>query len=256
MHLHIDGMKTQEARGKGPILALMSLARQNGRQAQPADGRDAGEAAGQKNCVAGHSPVAFCEPVPEVYGAAERKFLLALARTTLTQVVTNGPLPDINAKDVPPKLARSRGCFVTLRKQGQLRGCVGQLLPQEPLYLAVEDNAQNAAMRDRRFLPVRAGEVDKIKIEISVLTDPQPLRFRSPEELLGQLKPDEGVVLKIGSHSATYLPQVWEQLPGKVEFLNQLSKKAGCEPSAWRDKAAKVAIYHVQAFEEGEQEFK
>jgi AmmeMemoRadiSam system protein A len=238
-------MKTQGTSGKGLIAAVMSLARPN-------DGRDLGEVSGQKDCAPGHAGVASSEPVPEIYEAGERKFLLDLARTTLTQVATNGPLPGINAKDVPPKLARSRGCFVTLREQGQLRGCVGQLLPQEPLYLAVEDNAQNAAMRDRRFLPVRAGEVDKIKIEISVLSEPQPLRFRSPEELVGQLKPDEGVVLKIGSHSATYLPQVWEQLPGKIEFLNQLSKKAGCEPSAWRDKAAKVAIYHVQAFEEGE----
>ena len=132
-----------------------------------------------------------------------------------------------------------------------LRGCIGHILPQESLYRAIEDNAQSAAMRDWRFSPVQSDEVDKIKIEISVLTEPQPLRFNSPEDLLGKLQPyTDGVVLQIGSRGATFLPQVWEQIPDKVEFLNHLSEKAGCEPSAWRGGETSVSIYHVEAFEE------
>ena len=115
------------------------------------------------------------------------------------------------------------------------------------------DNARNAATRDPRFPPVQPDEAGKIKIEISVLTEPQPLRFSSPEDLLDKLQPGEdGVVLKIGSQGATFLPQVWEQLPDKVEFLDHLAQKAGCAPDDWRGKDVKVSIYHVEAFKEAE----
>jgi AmmeMemoRadiSam system protein A len=253
LNLDIEDMKTQEACGKTPILALMSLARQNGWKAQLLDYRNSGDVTGEKDRVVGYSAIAFYKPAPEVYTASERKFLLALARTTLARVTTNGPLPEISPKDVPPKLTEKKGCFVTLTEQGQLRGCIGHIFPQEPLYQAVEDNAQNAALRDWRFSPVQPSEVDKIKIEISVLTEPQPLQFNSPDDLLGKLQPyDDGVVLQIGSRGATFLPQVWEQISDKVEFLNRLSEKAGCEPSAWRGKETAVSIYHVEAFDESE----
>ena len=87
----------------------------------------------------------------------------------------------------------------------------------EPLHQAVAENARNAALRDPRFLPVKPDEVDKIKIEISVLTEPQPLAFSSPEDLLNKLHPNEdGVLLHIGPRTATFLPQVWAQIPDKV----------------------------------------
>jgi AmmeMemoRadiSam system protein A len=140
---------------------------------------------------------------------------------------------------------------VTLTEDGVLRGCIGHILPQEALYQAVEDNARNAATRDPRFRPVRPEELSKIKIEISVLTEPQSLSFTSPVDLLQKLEPGEdGVVLRIGPCLATYLPQVWEQLPDKVEFLNHLAQKAGCGPDDWRGSNVNVSIYHVEAFEE------
>jgi len=234
-------------------MTLMSLARRNGWKAQLLDARNSGDVTGDKDRVVGYAAIAFFEPTRETYGAPDRKFLLDLARQTLAQVSTNGPLPEISAKDVPPELAVEKACFVTLTEKGKLRGCIGHLLPQEPLYRAVEDNAQNAALRDPRFPPVQPGETEDIKIEISVLTEPQPLPFNSPGELLDRLKAHEdGVVLQIGSHSATYLPQVWDQIPDKAEFLNQLSEKAGCEPSAWRGRGTSVFIYHVEAFNEAE----
>ena len=253
LRLDIDGMKTQEACGKLPILTLMYLAREKGWKAQLLDCRNSGDVTGEKDRVVGYSAIAFYEPAPETYGESEKKFLLNLARTTLARVATNGQLPEISAKDVPPKLAETKACFVTLTEHGELRGCIGHIFPQEPLYQAIEDNARSAATRDPRFVRVQPDEVDKIKIEISVLTEPQPLRFNSPADLLGKLQPyEDGVVLKIGSRSATFLPQVWEQIPDKVEFLNHLSEKAGCEPSAWRGKETSVSIYHVEAFEESE----
>jgi len=140
-----------------------------------------------------------------------------------------------------------------LTKRGQLRGCIGHIFPQEELYRAVMDNARNAALRDPRFTPVQPDELDKIEIEVSVLTVPEPLAFSSPDDLLNKLRPHrDGVVLQIGGRGATYLPQVWEQIPDKVHFMDSLAEKAGLAPDAWRGRDTKVLIYHVEAFKESE----
>jgi AmmeMemoRadiSam system protein A len=247
----IDAMKTQEACGKTPILALLHMARQKGWKAQMLDYRNSGDVSGDKARVVGYTAVAFFAPGPENLTAAERKFLLDLARTTLRSVTTNGPVPEVAAIDVPQKLTEKKACFVTLTKNGALRGCIGHLTAIEPLHQAVAENARNAALRDPRFSPVESDGLDQIKIEISVLTDSQPLQFTSPDDLLSKLHPNEdGVLLHIGPRTATFLPQVWAQLPDKVEFLNHLSQKAGCEPSAWRGKDVTVSTYHVECFEE------
>lgn len=248
-----EDMKGQEACGKLPILSLMHLAKIKGWQAQLLDCRNSGDATGEKDRVVGYAAVALFEPATENYGAAERKFLLELARRTLASVVTDpaSPGPAVDPKSVSPKLEEKKACFVTLTKGGALRGCIGHILPQEPLYQAVIENARSAALRDPRFAPVRSDEVAQLQIEISVLTEPRPLAFSSPDDLLSKLQPhQDGVLLRIGLRSATFLPQVWGQLPGKVEFLDRLSEKAGCEPSAWRGKEASVSIYHVECFAE------
>jgi hypothetical protein len=253
-NLDIAAMESQEACGKLPILALLHLAHQNGWQARLLDYRNSGDTSGDKSHgVVGYSAIAFFAPAPENYAAPERKLLLDLARRTLTCVVTNPDLSgfEVNARGLPPQLSETKACFVTLTENGGLRGCIGHIVPQEPLYQAVEDNARNAATRDPRFVPVQPGEAGKIKIEISVLTEPKPLLFTSPEDLLAKLQPGkDGVVLKLDGHSATFLPQVWEQLPDKVEFLNHLSEKAGCAPGDWRKPGTSVLIYHVEAFKE------
>ncbi len=159
----------------------------------------------------------------------------------------------MDAKGFPAKFAEVKGCFVTLTENGALRGCIGHILPQLPLYRAVIENAQSAATRDYHFQPVKPGELDKLEIEVSVLTAPQPLTFSSPDDLLAKLRPHrDGVVLQVNGRGATYLPQVWEQIPDKVMFLNTLSEKAGCPPDAWRQPGTVVNIYHVEAFKESE----
>ncbi|MGD1085663.1 MAG: AmmeMemoRadiSam system protein A, partial [Verrucomicrobiota bacterium] len=252
---NIEEMTTQEACGKVPILTLMHLARAKGWKAQLLDYRNSGDTAGDKSAVVGYSAIAFYEPEPQSLDATQRKFLLDLARRTLARVAANSdsPAPDVNTKEPPPQLSAAKGCFVTLTENGALRGCIGYILPQTALYQAVADNARNAATRDPRFQPVRPDEVGKIKIEISVLTEPQPLPFNSPQDLLNKLRPGEdGVVLRIGQRSATFLPQVWDQLPDKTEFLNALAEKAGCAPGDWRGANVTVSIYHAEAFAESE----
>ena len=181
----------------------------------------------------------------------EKQFLLDLARKTITEAVAHNALPKFDPHGLSNGLTESKGCFVTLTAGGRLRGCIGNIMPAGPLYKSVMENARNAALRDPRFTPVRAEEIDEIHVEISVLTAPQPLAFSSPDDLLAKLQPHkDGVVLQIGFAAATYLPQVWEQLPDKEAFLSSLAQKAGCAANAWRGPNASVSIYHVEAFEE------
>ncbi|MBN2293877.1 MAG: AmmeMemoRadiSam system protein A [Pirellulales bacterium] len=186
-----------------------------------------------------------------VYTKADRDFLLDLARHTISDVVLKRKLPQPDSAFIPEKLRQRRACFVTLRLDGKLRGCIGSMLPENPLYKAVIHMANRAATHDTRFHPVSADEVDKLHIEISVLSEPKPLEFSSPEDLLDKLQVGiDGVVLKLGLQSATFLPQVWKQLTNKREFLSRLCEKARLAPGEWRNPKLKIETYQVEAFEE------
>ena len=256
--LDVKGMRAQEACGKGPILALMHLAIRNGWKARLLDYRNSGDTSGDKSGVVGYAAIAFVEAEaaatePGSLSQEERQTLLTLARSTLREVVDGRPIPKADRRELPKGLTENKGCFVTLTKGGRLRGCIGYIFPQGPLYEAVMQNAYNAAMRDGRFPPVERDELDAIRIEISVLTVPQRLEFTSPEDLLAKLRPHvDGVVLNVGRRQSTFLPQVWEQLPEKESFLNHLSQKAGLPAGAWRQPGTTVLTYQVEAFSEPE----
>jgi AmmeMemoRadiSam system protein A len=142
---------------------------------------------------------------------------------------------------------------VTLTVGGELRGCIGNIFPERPLAEDVIQNARNAALHDPRFSPVTADELGKIEVEVSVLSVPAKLQFSSPEDLLQKLRPQQdGVVLTVRGRRATFLPQVWEQLPDANDFLRHLSSKAGLSADAWRQPGTEIMIYHVDAFKESE----
>jgi len=251
--LDVDRMKAEEACGKTGVLTLLHLARLKGWKATLLDARNSGDTSGRKDSVVGYAAIAFSSPTLQAFSGEEREQLLRLARQSLVEIVTNGRLPAVTTNAFPPKFAEVKGCFVTLTEQGRLRGCIGHILPQEPLYKAVMDNSLNAATRDPRFQPVRPDELDKVNIEISVLTVPEPLAFRSPEDLLAKLQPHrDGVVLRMGGLSATYLPQVWEQIPDKTQFLDTLAEKAGAAAGDWRAPGTQVFTYRVESFKEAE----
>jgi hypothetical protein len=257
--LDIERMKDQEACGKAPIQTLMHLAKSKGWRARFLDYRNSGDTAGDKNRVVGYGAIAFYAPAKAAqdFSPEERKWMLQLARKALRESVAAAKLPPVDTSNLSPRLTREltepKGCFVTLTKDGSLRGCIGHILPQEPLSKAIMDNAQNAALRDPRFLPVQAVELDKIKIEISILTTPEPLYFKDSKDLLDRLQPGkDGVILKIGDRMATYLPQVWDQIPDKQKFLDSLAVKAGCQADAWKTGPTTILIYHVEAFKEPE----
>ena len=180
----------------------------------------------------------------------ERATLLKIARQSLIDAVNNRPAPPL-PENLSPELLEVGASFVTLTVRGQLRGCIGTLEAYQPLAKDVRQRAAQAATQDYRFPRVRPSEVDAIHIEISRLTKPEPLAYSDPAELPRLLRPHvDGVVLSDGLHQATFLPQVWEQLPDPAEFLNHLCQKMGSQSDLWRRRVLQVELYQVEEFEE------
>ena len=187
-----------------------------------------------------------------IFSTDEQGLLLALARDAIRAQAAGAPDPAVDSTSLSPALRELRGCFVTLTREGKLRGCIGNIHPRDPLYRAVMENARGAAFRDARFAPVEADEVPDLAIEISVLTEPERLEFNSPGDLLHKLRPEvDGVVLKFDWRTATFLPQVWRKFPNPERFLDLLSEKAQQPADAWRDPGTVVLTYQVDSFEAG-----
>jgi AmmeMemoRadiSam system protein A len=143
------------------------------------------------------------------------------------------------------------GTFVTLKIKGHLRGCIGNLTATETVLDGVKRNAVNAALHDPRFSPLSQDELDRTQIEVSVLSEPRPLAYRDGRDLINKLRVHvDGVIIRKDHASATFLPQVWEQLPKPEDFLTHLCKKAGLPSDAWKNSDLDVLIYQVQYFEE------
>jgi AmmeMemoRadiSam system protein B/AmmeMemoRadiSam system protein A len=247
--------------GKHPIAVLLHLARN--RQWQPVllAYANSGDTAGDRERVVGYAAIAFfgesampSQKTTQI-DQSQGQALLLLARNTLMERF-NQQLPDeqktlMESRLKDPVLQEHCGTFVTIKIDRQLRGCIGSLTGTESLVDGVRANAINAAFHDPRFRALRAEELDRIVIEVSVLTKPEPLAYRDPEDLVAKLRPTiDGVTIRKGSAGATFLPQVWNQLPITEEFLSQLCIKAGLAAKAWRKDQLEVETYQVQYFEE------
>ena len=181
---------------------------------------------------------------------SDQAFLLSLARHHITVTLKGGPDLDRPAS-LSPVVFDKRGCFVTLHRNQALRGCIGTIEPRQALIDNVQENAGNAAFRDPRFSPVTLDELNTIDIEISVLTVPKVLTFQDGEDLKRQLKPGvHGVIVSRGWQRSTFLPQVWEQLPDKEQFLSQLCRKGGMGGDFWESTDTKVEVYTASYFSE------
>jgi len=181
----------------------------------------------------------------------EKKTLVRLAREALEAAVRKQPAPQLDGQELTRVLQEPGASFVTLTIRGMLRGCVGTLEPYQSLAEDVCEHAVAAGLQDFRFPVVRPEELAQIEIEVSRLTKPQPLQYTTPDSLVEKLRPGvDGVVLRDGLRRATFLPQVWEQLPNPVEFLEHLCTKMGADPKAWKRKKLEVLVYQVEEFHE------
>jgi len=209
---------------------------------------------GQTDRVVGYAAIGFYgEPKnidsklkdDEKLNENQKRKLLKIARETLESYLRDGRLPDFKADN--EALKEKRGVFVTLKKNGQLRGCIGSFFPEKPLYQLVQEMAIAAAVNDPRFPPLQYNELEDIKIEISVLS---PLRrISSPEEI--ELE-KHGVYLKYGARTATFLPQVATETGWTCEeFLSQLcTQKAGLPADCYLDPEVELFVYTAQVFGE------
>jgi AmmeMemoRadiSam system protein A len=149
-----------------------------------------------------------------------------------------------------PELAEPAATFVTLTRNGQLRGCIGSLEAHRPLLLDVGENALAAAFRDHRFAPLTADEFATTRVEVSLLTPPEPFPVADEADAIARLRPGvDGLVLGYRQRRATFLPQVWESLPDARQFLAQLKLKAGLPADFWHPEVT-LARYGVRKWKE------
>ncbi len=215
------------------------------------------EAVGDRSRVVGYCAIAICGEAEAMQGNntkpterlnnRQQETLLRIAREAITAAVRGEKQPDWTIDD--PVLQEKCGAFVTIKKHGQLRGCIGYIEPIKPLWQTVADVAVSAALNDYRFTPVSPGELPDLELEISALT---PLRkMNSPDEIvIGK----HGLLIEKGGYRGLLLPQVatewgWD----KWEFLDQTCRKAGLPAGAWKDRDAEVYLFSAQVFGEKEQ---
>ncbi len=155
--------------------------------------------------------------------------LLQIAKNSIKEQLLNQKIIDKNTllKEFPA-LSKKGAVFVTLTQNGQLRGCIGSLKATRSLLDDIISHAKNAAFEDPRFLPLSLDEFKKTKIEVSILSEPKMLQYKDIEDLKQNIQPNiHGVILELNGKSATFLPQVWEQLPNFELFFSHLCQKAG-----------------------------
>ncbi|MGE4554530.1 MAG: AmmeMemoRadiSam system protein A [Candidatus Paceibacterota bacterium] len=187
-----------------------------------------------------------------------KEYLLSLARRAIQKYLLEKQILEIDEDSLDEELKEKRGVFVTLEKNNQLRGCIGNLFPLKPIYQAVIDNSLASAFLDNRFPPLTFEELEEITIEISVLS---PLKeiplFNSKEEFLQYLQKNKvGVYFEKNGFQATFLPQVWEELETAQEFLSHLFLKGGLKANEWEiekiwnQRKIKLYEYQVENFKE------
>ena len=180
------------------------------------------------------------------------KILLQLAREAINDKLND---TDTIKKDEIlikyPEHKQRRATFVTLNKYGELRGCIGSLEPHRSLLDDLISNAKAAAFHDPRFMPLGKSEFDKIEIEVSILSVPKLLEYDSIDDLKSKVRVGvDGIVLKHYGYQATFLPQVWEQLPTFELFFAHLCQKAGLAPNCLEEHPL-IEVYQVEKIKEG-----
>jgi AmmeMemoRadiSam system protein B/AmmeMemoRadiSam system protein A len=245
--------------GKTPVLVIINMARRHNWRPVLLHYSNSGDTAGDRSRVVGYTVIAFFGGLsmknrmdsPQSLNEEQGQILLKLARQTIEEKLEKRSIKVDPDSLMDSALKEKRGTFVTLTINNQLRGCIGNLDATYSILDGIERNAINAAFHDPRFPPLKDDELNRVDIEVSILTEPQPLEYQDSKDLLSKLRVNvDGVILRKGSASATFLPQVWEQLPQSEKFLSHLCTKAGLPSDEWKKGNLDILTYQVQCFEE------
>ena len=244
-----------DACGRVPIAGLLLQAKARGLSVERLDLRTSGDTAGKKDRVVGYGSWALREtaasdrPEPRSVTVAAKPRpanpdralleehglrLYRAAAQSIGYAVKHGKPPVVQTDSFPEALRESRATFVTLTKHGQLRGCIGTLQAHQPLIADIVENAYKAALKDPRFPPLQEGETDGLEVSISLLSPFAAMSFADEPDLLRQIRPKvDGLVIADAGRRSVFLPQVWEQIPDRNEFLARLKQKAGLKADHW-----------------------
>jgi MEMO1 family protein len=255
-----------DACGRIPVSGLLRQAQLRGLEVSTVDLRNSGDTAGSRDKVVGYGSWIFVEPTEDSMAAtilntetetkneaaverddhdifAERtRQILADHGETLLHVaaasIENGlrhsrPLA-VDLSDYAEALRENGASFVTLKREGKLRGCIGTSMAAQPLIRDVAEHGYAAAFRDPRFPPLKSDEIPGLTLSVSVLSEPSPMTFAGESELLAQLRPRiDGLIISDAGRKALFLPSVWETLPDVETFVGHLKVKAGLSADHW-----------------------
>jgi hypothetical protein len=237
----------EQACGATPINGLMLAARKHGLHPVVLDVCNSSDTAGEPERVVGYAAFAFESKEDADQPEAEKgATLLELARSEIASKLWEGAAKSFKAA----WLQQPGASFVTLTRQGELRGCIGSLEAHRPLEMDVRENAVGAAFHDPRFMPLSRREFDAMRVEVSLLSPSEPLEVEDEAAALAALRPHvDGVVFEYGHLRSTFLPQVWEQLPDPDQFLAYLKRKAGLPMDFWAEQV-RLSRYTVTKWKE------
>jgi len=180
------------------------------------------------------------------YYTEEHLLLLKLAKDSIAYGLKHHKIMPIDLNQYDPKLQKQEACFVTLKLNGNLRGCIGSLVAHRSLVQDIVYNSYMAAFEDPRFEPLMENEFPYLSIHISILSKAEPISFVSEQDLISKLRPGiDGLILSDMGYRGTFLPSVWDELPEPEMFLRHLKLKAGLSSDHW-SKTLKVERYTVE----------
>ncbi len=254
-NLDPESIGREQACGRVPVKGLLKLAKSRGLKVSTVDFCNSGDTAGDKSRVVGYGSWAFCEEVGTEEAAPKKASgedgfaagtqalldnhgaaLLRLAAASIKHGLAHKRALPIKADDYPETLRRRGACFVTLKRGGRLRGCIGSPEARRALVEDVAQNAFSAAFGDPRFDNLKFDELDDLDLSISVLSVQTPINFTGEDDLLSQLRPGvDGLVIEDKGKRALFLPSVWEQLAQPKKFIGHLKAKAGLTANHWSD---------------------
>ncbi len=225
----IQNLRYEQACGAAGIYGLVQFANKNNYSLIRVDMYNSSLATNDKSRVVGYGSWFLYEGTKNRF---IKEYFSEYALNLCREVISSS----LNGNKVMTRhsgVFNSKGaCFVTLKKHGHLRGCIGSIIAHQPLINDLVQNAQNAAFRDPRFNPVSEDEINDLTIDISILSSPKQMHFKDEEDFMNQIVPfKDGIIIRDGRFQAVYLPSVWEELPDKESFIRTLKMKAGLSPN-------------------------